>query len=626
MQSVSAEYLEAITATERQMVTRVEVTFVDNETLADQVTASGDQAETLVGTARAVDSKIIAPRTFAFADPYDENDSGNRARIFPADDLYPTTSEAGWWGDTLSDSNGDISGGESLTLTYSPAVDILTVNWWADEHLGYPVDFDIDYWNGSSWVNIVTVTGHAEAQYSLTLDSTINTTKLKLNVTQMSHAKDPARVLEFQGGLSEDMTERVNYWEILEEREQEGSVPVGNAATAQLTLELDNSDGVFYRNSGSIYTSYLNANKKIRVWCGVVLADGSEEVVPQGEFFTKSWKAAESDVIVKVKGWDRSKRMKEDDYSNSEVLENKRIDELVETIAKAYGLTDEDLEIDATSGEVKYGWFEQKSYWSHFEDLAVGEGGSAYVNSLGKLVFENRSHLQDNITPVATLRDLDTLIDMDEGWDQTRLKNRVVVPVRPLTAKASAEVYNFQETITVPASGEKSLTVFFPERPVINPQTPVITGGANISIKTWTDYAWGGTLVLENAGGSDETVTQITIDGQLLEEKGGLRAAAEDTVSQSQNGTRTYTVPDKGSRFIQSLAVAETMADDLLDVLKDPGGSYTAPGRGRPELELADVITVVSSKMDINEDFWILRMLKKYDGGFLCDYGLLEVA
>lgn len=626
MQSISAEYLEAITATERQIVTRVEVTFVDNETLADQITTVGDQAESLVGTARAIDSKVIAPRKFAFADPYDENDDGNRARVYPAADLYPTTSEAGWWGDTLSDANGDISGGEALTLEYSPAVDILSVNWWANEHLGYPVDFEIDYWNGGNWVNIVTVTGNAETQYGLILDSTINTTKMKLNVTQMSHAKDPARVLEFQGGLSEDMTERVNYWEILEEREQEGSVPVGNAATAQLSLELDNSDGVFYRNSGSLYTPYLTANKKIRVWCGVVLADGSEELVPQGEFFTKSWKAAESEVIVKVKGWDRSKRMKEDDYSTSEVLEDKGIDELAETIAKAYGLTDEDLDIDPTVGEVEYAWFDPKSYWSHLEDLAIGEGGSVYFNGLGNLVFENRSHLQDNLTSVATLRDLDTFFDMDEGWDQTRLRNRVVVPVRPLTAATSAEVYNFQETITVPASGEKSLSIFYPERPVINPQTPAITGGANISIKTWTDYAWGGTLVLQNASGSDETVTQITIDGQLLEEKGGVRAIEIDEVSKSQNGTRTYTVPNKGSRFIQSLAVAETMSEDLLDVLKDPGGYYTAPGRGRPELELADVITVVSSKMDINEDFWILRMLKKYDGGLLCDYGLLEVA
>ncbi len=625
MQSVSSEYLEAIVASERQMVTLVEATFVDNETLADQVTPSGDEAETMVGTARAVDGKVGAPRTFAFADPFDESDAQGRARVYPADDLYPATSEAGWWGDTLSDANGEISGGEELILSYSPAVDIRTVNWWADDHLGYPVDFDIHYWNGSSWVAVVSVSGHSEAQYSLTLASTINTTKLRLIVNKMSHAKDPARVLEFQGGLSVDITGRVNYWEILEEREEEGSVPVGNTATAQLTLELDNSDGVFYRNSGSIYAPYLMANKKIRVWCGVVLADGSEELVPQGEFFTKSWKAAESDVVVRVTGWDRSKRMKEEDYSTSEVQESKRIDELAIVIAKAYGLTDEDLDIDTTIGQVDYAWFEPKSYWSHLGDLAVGEGGSVYFNELGKLVFENRSHLEDVTGSVATLKDIDIFMDLEEEWDQTRLRNRIVVPVRPLTAASSAEVYNLQETITVPAGGTKSLTIYYPERPVINAATPSITGGANVSVQSWTDYAWGGVLVLENTGGSDETVTQITVDGQLLEEKGGLREVAADEVSISQNGRRTYTVPDGGSRFIQSLSQAETMSEDLLDVMGDPGGYYPAKGRGRPELQLADRITGVDEKLFINQDFWITRMRKRFDGGLECDYGLLEV-
>lgn len=625
MQSVSSEYLTAITAAERQIVSRVEATFVDNETLADQVTPSGDEAETLVGTARAVDAKVNAPRKFAFSDPYDETDPSGRARVYPADDLFPTTSEAGWWGNTLSDANGDISGGEELILTYSPAVDVQSVNWWANTHLGYPVDFDIDYWNGSAWVSIISKTGHSKSQYSLTLDTAINTTKLRLTVNKMSHAKDPARVIEFQGGLSVDISDWVNYWEILEEREKEGSVPVGNAATAQLTLELDNSDGIFFRNSGSIYAPYLVANKKIRVWCGAVLADGAEELVPQGEFFTKSWKASEGEVVARVTGWDRSKRMKEEDYSASEILQNKRIDELAETLAKAYGLTDSDLEIDTTTGQVDYAWFEPKSYWSHLGDLAVGEGGSVYFDQLGKLVFENRFHLADITSSVATLQDVDIFMDLEEEWDQTRLRNRVVVPVRPLTAASSAEVYNLQETITVPAGGTKPLTIYYPERPVMNAGTPSITGGANISVKSWTDYAWGGSLVLENSGGSDETVTQITIDGQLLEEKGGLRAVETDDVSISQNGRRTYTIPDGGSRFIQSLSVAEDMSEDLLGVMGDPGGYYSAKGRGRPELQLADRITGVDDKLSINQDFWITRMRKRFDGGLECDYGLLEV-
>ncbi len=625
MQSVSQEYLDAITATERQIVTRVEVTLVDNETLADQVTIGGDEAESLLGVENAVDAKVYVPRTFAFADPYDETDPQNRARVFPGDDVYPMTDKAGWWGDTNADVNGDITGGEVLTLTYSPAVDVASVNWWADSYLGYPVDFDVDYWNGSSWVEIASVAGYGSPQWGKTLDSTVNTTKLRITITKMSHAKSLAKLLEFQGGLSVDVTERVNYWETLKEREQKGSLPAGNAATGQLTLELDNSDGVFYRESGSIYAPYLVANKKIRVWCGVVLADGSEEVLPQGEFYTRSWKASESDVVAKVTAWDRSKRMKEDDFSTSEIYEDKRIDELVETIADDFGLSEDEVEIDTTSGQVEYSWFDTKSHWAHLHDLAVGEGGAVYFNELNQLVFENRTHLQNKTTSVAALKDLDSIVDIEEAWEQTRLRNRVLVPVRPLTALSSQEIYNLQETITVPAFGTKSLTVFYVEKPSINVQTPVITGGANVSIQSWTAYAWGGVLVLENSGGSEEDVTQITIDGQPLEEKGGLRAEEKDDVSISQNEQRTYIVPDSGSRFIQSLAVAETMAADLLNVLKDPGSVREVSGRGRPELQLADRIAVEDDKLSIDGDHWITRMRTKYDGGLMCDYGILEV-
>jgi len=624
MQVVSADYLTAIKATVRDIVIRVEIGFLDNEILGSRLTVSGDEQESLVAVERAIDGKATLTRDLAFADPYDESDPGGNARVFPADDLYPCTEEAGWWGDTLSDANGDIAGGETLTLEYDSAIDVKTFRVWSNEFLGMPVDFTIDYWDGTAWVNVTAEVGNDEANYEVVLSSMINTAKVRLAVTKMNHPKCSAKCLEFEGGFTEDVTERVNYLEIVREREAEGTVPVGNVSTAELTLELDNSDGVYYRRSGSVYAGYLTANRKIRVWAGCVLADGTEEMVELGEFFTRSWKASAGEVLAYVKAWDRSKRMKEERYSTSTVVEGKRIDELVAIVAEAYGLIAADMVLDVSATTVEYAWFESKSFWSHLSDLAIGEGGSIYFDGNGKLRFENREHLAGQTVSVATLTDLDLIEDIEEAWEQDRLRNKVVVPVRPLTMGSETEVYNLATEITVPAGGTKSLTVYYAVRPVMEVQTPVITGGANVSIDSWTAYAWGGSLVLANAGGSDEAVTAITISGKPLEELGGLRAVAFDATSIEDYGTRTYTIPDAGSRFIQDLSVAETMADDLLDVMGDPGAEVPVSGRGRPELEIADRVTVEDEMLSISNDYWILRMVLKYDGGLSAEYVLLE--
>jgi hypothetical protein len=488
-------------------------------------------------------------------------------------------------------------------------------------------DFEVEYWDGSAWQTIVTVTGNRDYIYEYELSSAVNTTKVRLTATKVYYPKHPAGVLEFSAGFTENVTDRVAYWDIKREREGFGSRPAGNVNTAELNLELDNSDGVWFRNSGSQYAAYLDANRKIRVWSGVTLADGSEEMVPLGEFYTRSWKSKESEVITRVTAWDRSKKMKEEEFSTSDVYVGKRIDELVETVADAFGIDSADLRLDTSGTVVDYAWFEKQSYWACLAALAMGEGGNIYFDGDGKLVFEKRGHLDEEDTSVATLTDLNLLSDIEEAWEQDRLRNEIIVPVRPLTKGAEEEICKITDTITVPAGDTKSLTVFFKNVPCVEVQTPSITGGPNCSVDDWTAYAWGGTLVLANAGGSDEEVTEITIDGKPLEELGGLEATEADDTSIDNNGRRTYEVPEDGSRFIQNLDLAETMASELKNVLSDPGAEIKVSGRGRPELQISDRVTIQDTKLSIDGDYWILRMTLKYDGGMSeAEYTLLEAS
>jgi len=152
-------------------------------------------------------------------------------------------------------------------------------------------------------------------------------------------------------------------------------------------------------------------------------------------------------------------------------------------------------------------------------------------------------------------------------------------------------------------------------------QEPDITGGAHISIDNWTAYAWGGTLVLANSDAADEDVTEISIDGKTLIEQGGFVAVAEDTDLQATNGVRTYEI---NSPYIQTLTHAQAIADDLLAAMSDPGSERTFTARGRPELQLGDLITVTNARMDVDADQWIQRIILTYDGGLQMEATVME--
>lgn len=610
------------------MVSKVDISFVDNEIIGATITVTADEANaTTLAKENVVDGRKAIDSNLALADYYDETDPGGRARMYPGDDLFPVTERGGWFGDTLSDADGNVSGGETLTLDYGEAISVRTVRWWADDLLGVPVDFTVHYSpNGSSWTQIANVTGNSAETWEYDLGAITTIYKLKITITKVSYGYSKAKLLEFEAGFTETMTDRIASWEILQEREHDGqSLPYGNVSTNRLTLYLKNTDDKFFRDSGSEYAPYLKANRKIVVWEGVRLADGTSEFVQQGVFYSKQWSASSRDATVKVVGWDRTKRFKEMRFETSEVYESKTISQLVAILGNAFGLSAADMVIDETSEVIPYAWFEKGSYFEHLKNLAVAEGGTFYVDELNRLVFESRDHLAGKTTSVATITDGNAIIRMDEDWEQTRMRNRVVIPVRPLTKASNQQIFKLTETIDIDPGGSETLIVNFSESPCDDVQTPVITGGADIIIQSWTDYAWGGALVLQNTASVEESATQIIINGKPLEELGGVDAVYENTASIQENEERSYTLDDDAARFIQSLAVADVLKAALGASLSDPGDELEARMPGRPELQLADRVTVQHERMCIDADYWITRMRKVHDGAFRMDATLLEV-
>jgi hypothetical protein len=623
MQVVSAAYLTAIVAPVRKVVQSVVIKFVDNRIIGTTIVVTAGEGDVdAAPKGCVVDGKTIVLAENALADPFDETDALGRARMYPADDLYPLADGIIWFGDTLSGDDRSISGGEPLILTYFSATNIYNVSWSGDEWLGRPEDFAIDYWNGSTWVSIDSVTGWASAAWSKTLVSPITTTKLRITVTKLNLPQTSAKLIEFEGGLSLDATGLVAQWEILQERSTDNMTnPLGNASSNQITLEISNIDNLFFRHGSSIYAPYLVANRRITVQCGVHLADESDELVQVGTFYTIGWDADLDSPTVRVTAWCRSKLLKEVDFAASIVYTGQTISQLVKILALDFGLLDAEMAVDDTSDVIPYAWFNKASYWSHLTALAAAEGGQVYFDELDRLVFENRSHLADHAAPVATLADTDAVIGVREGWEQSRMRNDIRVTPKALATAASQQICNLTDTLTVPASSTLVVTLFFSASPCVNVQTPAITGGAHVTVNAWTAFAWGGILTLANSAAADETVTAVTVIGQPLEESGGYEGTAEDGNLILLNGRRTYLVE---SRLIQSRDHAQALADGLLPALKDPGAEIGVRSRGRPELQLADTVTVNVGRMGIADNYQILRSRLVYDGGLAGELTLLE--
>lgn len=612
MQSVTADFQTAMAADVRHPVCKVEITFAGDVAGAGP-TATGDSIDSdHVPASQAANGTVEAPRKWAHAADH----------VFPDGSWYPMDQgdEGGWWGDTVADANGDIAGGESLTLTYSSTQPCKTIRFWADEDLGYPVDFEVFYWDDPDWISITSVSGNSSTAWSYTLPAQVSSTKYKITITKVSRGNQVAKLMEFSPSYTANVTARVKDLEILKERYYESeTLPVGNASANQLILTLDNTDDVFdHRNTASPYYGQLKAGRKIQVWLGFVLADDSEELVLQGTYYTVAWKATGE--LCTVTAYDRAKLLQDSEFSTSLVYEDYTISELVEVLLDDFGIASGDQDVDATTETIDYAWFTKASYWYHLALLAAGEGGQIYFDESDHCVFENRSHLSGG-SSVLTLHDDTYLISLDDEWAQRNMRNRIRVRVRPLEEQAQTTIWTLMETLSVAAGSTKSITVWYDTYPAVDVQTPSLDDAdANISVQSWIPYAWGGALTLANAGGTSEDVRAMTIAGKPLEEKGGMVAVAEDSDLIDENGVRSYSVD---SQYITGLDHADALAADLLTAYEDPLAPVIVSGRGLPHLQLGDKVTVVHREKYIAADYWVTRIRLMFTGSLVMDLDLL---
>lgn len=309
------------------------------------------------------------------------------------------------------------------------------------------------------------------------------------------------------------------------------------------------------------------------------------EWVPLGLFWTTEWQAPDDSVVAELVARDRLELLRKSTYQTSQVLQQITLYDLAEIVLQDAGLIAADYWLNPTLQAIviPYAWFEPVSHREALRVIAEAALGAVYCDRDGVLRVE--AGLPGG-SPVLTIGP-SLYFRADNPMRPGEVANEVIVETQPLRpVDVPQEVYRSNEPVTVPASQTVSIVARYNERPVIEASAS-LGGAVNTVIQSVTYYGWGAEITLHNPGGSPEDVT-LVIEGRPLKVLNRQRAVARDEDSIVDLGTLRYEL--SANPLVQTLAVAQQLADAILATAKDPRRDLELEWRGNPALLLGDVL------------------------------------
>lgn len=611
MYPVTQDFLEQMKATERRIHAKVQIDYTD-PFLDQSIQCTASEQANVSYPAQTAD---------AVSEPYAKYASLDGSWVLGEDwALAPSPEEAstkqmGWWGLQLAGADGSFTAPyPTLTVTFfsRPITQLKVVG---DSKRGeYPVDFDINLYDASGAILYTeTVIGNTNVMWQKTLANPVTqVTKMDLVVKKWSHAGRQVKILEFFTSIQETYEgDDILLIHLLEEREvSQGSLPVGNISANEIDIRLNNSTRKFDAgNKQSPLYQLLKQNRRIRAWLGVKHDDGSKEWVPLGTFWSGDWSAPEDGVYAQTTGRDRLELLRKSTYSTSTVQQSKTLYDLAVAVLQDAGLKSDEYWVDTELQQytIPYAYFEPQSHREALRKIAEACLGQVYCDRNGVIRVEGPSYLASKTTADLTITQDDYFRkDNPVRWGQ--IANYIEVETQPLRPDVTQEVYRSNEAISIAAGETKTLTVYYNQTPCINASASLV-GATNTVITAATYYAWGAEITLKNNGTAAESIT-IVINAQPLKILNKEKAIAKDDASITDNGLIRYTFPN--NPLVQTLSMAQTIADKLLQSFKDPRRDVEIEWRGNPALLLGDRVKVT----DRNEqnDYYVVRQELEYTG------------
>jgi hypothetical protein len=659
---VSSEYLNKILATRRQVLGKVVINYSD-PFLDPSVSVEANEYAYISQVAQSADNQDEATHKWASLDGSWVLDG--TYFLCPDTEKAALANQMGWWGSTLAGADGAFAEPyPTLTTTFSARpVRCVVVNG-DDKREEYPVDFNIRIYAGETLLHTVEITDNADISYQKDLSSLrlSGVTKLILEITKWSHVGRQVKILEFFAVAQETyIGDDLFNISLQEEREfSDGSLPIGNISANELTVQIYNKDRKFDAgNTTSDLYGLVRPNRRIRAWLGLVVDEDYEAEddtmmsidmlsggptgyealmflgmigdtggtvnivdgvawIPLGVFWSGDWTVLETDVYAEVTALDRLDLLTRNTFAGP-VYQNITVYDLAKKILDDTGYPYW-IDTDLQNYTIPWAWFENNV--THRECLRIVAEASlsqVYADRSGVIRVEGPDYLKTvKTTPVKTLT-TDDYFGKDNPANYTELANYIEITTQPLVVGETDEIYRSDEAVSIASGETQTVTVEFSSVPAINCSTLLeaaeddegnpIDLPAGLTIQDVIYYAWGAEVTI--GGATEDGVYILVVNGKPLEVQGGKKVTAQDAQSIRENGKISYTFAD--NHLLQSVTMAQAIADKCLELSKDPRHDQDLDWRGDPALQLGDRITVPDSKTT-TADFYIISNNLEYDG------------
>jgi hypothetical protein len=267
---VTTDFLDKMKADRRQVFARVEIDYTD-PFMDQSIEIEVNEQANVSYPQQTADSVQEATHKWASLDGSWVLDGTYHLAPGP-DELMQY--QFGWWGAQLAGAGGAFASPyPTLTIRHLPRPirQLKVLGDSAREE--YPVDFEIKlYAQNDTLLKTETVTGNDQVNWSKTLSAPVlDVVKQVLTITRWSHEGRQAKIIEFFTSIREVYeTGDLVSLRLLEEREaSQGSLPVGNISSNEITLALNNEDKKFdIDNEQSPLKNLLKPNRRIQVWLG----------------------------------------------------------------------------------------------------------------------------------------------------------------------------------------------------------------------------------------------------------------------------------------------------------------------------------------------------------------------
>ena len=272
MYPVTQDFLDKMKADRRRVLARAEIDYTD-PFMDQSLTIEASEQANVSYPQQTADSVDATTHKYACLDGTWDLTTGEYHLAPSADQL--TQQQFGWWGAQFADQNGYFASPyPTLTVRHLPRP-IRQLKVVGDTARGeYPVDFQVKlYGPDDTLLKTETVTGNTQVSWQKALEpQVLDVAKQELIITRWSLPGTCAKIIEFFTSVREvyETGDLVSI-RLLEEREaSQGSLPVGNISSNEITLALSNADKKFdLDNENSPLKNLLKPNRRIQVWLGV---------------------------------------------------------------------------------------------------------------------------------------------------------------------------------------------------------------------------------------------------------------------------------------------------------------------------------------------------------------------